>query len=157
MESDLDVAIAKVLNDKYRAEKPDGLIHIETCYLLANETASGTPLNGNSGHMEKATVYLLVYHMKYSVNGGQLEEVEGDFVPTAITFAVSENGEYTLEEYWTPRTGANYEKDVRNKFPGASADDALDIEKYADALTKESWRQATEYLNKIKDTSSTVG
>ena len=29
--------------------------------LLANETASGTPLKGNFGHMTRATVYLLVY------------------------------------------------------------------------------------------------
>ena len=61
--SDLNNAIAKVLNEKYRAEDPDGLIHIENYYLLANETASGTPLKGNFGHMTKATVYLLVYHM----------------------------------------------------------------------------------------------
>lgn len=157
IESDLNTAISAVLRDKYRAEKPDGLLHINTYYLLANETASGTPLVGNSGHMEEATVYLIVYHMKYSVNGGQLEEVEDDFVPTAITFSIDKNGGYSLKEYWTPRSGANYEKDIRAKFPGASAEDALDIEKYAEDLTKESWRQATEYLNKINGTSSTVG
>ena len=135
-------AIASVLNEKYRAEKPDGLLH--------NETASGTPLKGNSGHMEEATVYLLVYHMKYSVNGGQLEEVEGGFVPTAISFKIDENGQYTLKEYWTPRTGANYEKDVLGKFPGASATDVLNTEQYAEDLIKGNWRLASEALSKIK-------
>lgn len=147
--SDLNNAIAKVLNEKYTAEKPDGLLHIENYYLLANETASGTPLKDNSGHMTKATVYLLVYHMKYSVNGEHLEEVEGDFVPTAITFDVGESGEYKLDEYWTPRAGANYEKDIRNKFPGVSADDVLNTEKYAEGLIKENWRMANEALNRI--------
>ena len=122
--SNLNNAIAKVLNEKYQAQKPDGLIHIENYYLLAHETASGTPLKGNFGHMKIANVYLLVYHMKYSVNGGQLEEHEGDFVPTAITFSIDENGKYTLKEYWTPQKGSNYEKDVRNKFPGEAADNA---------------------------------
>lgn len=148
--SKLNNAIAKALNEKYQAEKPDGLLHIENYYLLANETASGTPLKGNSGHMTKATVYLLVYHMKYSVNGDHLEEVEGDFVPTAITFDVSESGEYKLDEYWTPRSGANYSSDIRAKFPGAAADEALNIEKYAEALTNDSWSQATAYLNSLK-------
>lgn len=148
--SDLNNAIAKVLNEKYRAEDPDGLIHIENYYLLANETASGTPLKGNFGHMTKATVYLLVYHMKYSFNGDRIEEYEGNFVPTAITFNVSESGEYTLEEYWTPRTGTNYEKDVRNKFPGDSADNALNSEKFAEDLIKKNWRLANEYFSQTK-------
>ena len=152
--SDLNTAIAEVLNEKHRAEKPDGLIHIENYYLLANETASGTPLKGNSGHMEIANVYLLVYHMKYSVNGEHLEEHEGDFVPTAITFAIDKNGEYTLEDYWTPQTGANFEKDVRSKFPGSSATEALNTEKYAEDLIKENWRLANEYFSQIKNTSS---
>lgn len=150
VKSDLNTAIASVLNEKYRAEKPDGLLHIENYHLLANETASGTPLKGNSGHMEEATVYLLVYHMKYSVNGGQLEEVEGDFVPTSISFKIDENGQYTLKEYWTPRSGANYEKDVLGKFPGESATDVLNTEQYAEDLIKENWRLANEALSKIK-------
>ena len=100
--------------------------------------------------MEIANVYLLVYHMKYSVNGGQLEEVEGDFVPTAITFAIDKNGRYNLEEYWTPQTGANYEKDVLSKFPGEAADNVLNTEKYAEDLIKESWRLANEALGKTK-------
>lgn len=149
VKSDLETAIASVLNEKYRAEKPDGLLHIENYHLLANETASGTPLKGNSGHMEEVTVYLLVYHMKYSVNVGQLEEVEGGFVPTAISFKIDENGQYTLKEYWTPRSGANYKKDVLEKFPGASATDVLNTEQYAEDLIKENWRLANEALSKI--------
>ena len=92
--------------------------------------------------------------MKYSVNGGQLEEHDGDFVPTAITFAIDKNGEYTLEDYWIPQTGTNYEKDVRNKFPGSSAAEALNTEKYAEDLIKENWCLANEYFSQIKNTSS---
>ena len=147
----LETSILSVLNEKYnKAGKPDGLLHIENYYLLANETASGTPLKGNSGHMKIANVYLLVYHMKYSVNGDQLEEVEGDFVPTAITFSIDENGQYTLKEYWTPRNDENYEKDVRSKFPGSSATEALNTEKHAEDLIKENWRLANEAFSKTK-------
>jgi len=154
-DTNLTSAISSILNEKYnKAGKPDGLIHIENYYLLAHETASGTPLKGNSGYMEIANVYLLVYHMKYSVNGEHLEEHEGDFVPTAITFAIDKNGEYTLEDYWTPQTGANFEKDVRSKFPGSSATEALNTEKYAEDLIKENWRLANEYFSQIKSSSN---
>ena len=147
----LETSILSVLNEKYnKAGKPDGLLHIENYYLLTNETASGTPLKDNSGHMQIANVYLLVYHMKYSVNGDQLEEVEGDFVPTAITFSIDENGQYTLKEYWTPRNDENYEKDVRSKFPGSSATEALNTDKYAEELIKENWRLANEAFSKTK-------
>ena len=145
----VNTAIANVLNEKYQAKKPDGLIHIENYYLLASETASGTPLKGDFEHLEIVNVYLLVYHMKYSVNGGYLEEHEGDFTPTAITFAIDENGEYTLEDYWTPQTGANYEKDVRSKFPGSSADEALNTEKYSEDMIKENWQMANNVLSRI--------
>ena len=63
---------------------------------------------------------------------------------------VDKNGRYNLEEYWTPQTGANYEKDVRSKFPGEAADNALNTEKYAEELIKESWRLANEALSKTK-------
>jgi len=147
-ENDLHTAISAVLKEKYCSDKPDGLIHAENYVLLANTEASGTPLKGNSGHMKTATCYLLVYHMKYAVSGDHLEEVEGDFIPTAITFEVNENSQYSFKEYWTPRLGENYEEDVRAKFPGSSADEALNVEKYAEDLTKGSRRMATEtWLN----------
>ena len=148
--SKLNNAIAKALKQKYRAEKPDGLVHIESYTLLANEVASGTPKVGSTEHAEEVTVYLIVFHMKYKIHE-IVEEVEGDFVPTAITFSVNENGEYSLKDYWIPRSGANYSGDIRAKFPGAAADDALNIEKYAEALTNDSWSQATAYLNSLQN------
>ena len=148
--SKLNKAIANILNEKYSSDKPDGLVHIESYTLLVNEVASGTPLVGNTEHAEEVTVYLIVYHMKYKIHE-MVEEVSGDFVPTAITFLVDENGEYSMKDYWIPRSGANYSGDIRTKFPGAAADDALNIEKYAEALTNDSWSQATAYLNSLQN------
>ena len=148
--SKLNKAIANILNEKYSSDKPDGLVHIESYTLLVNEVASGTPLVGNTEHAGEVTVYLIVYHMKYKIHE-MVEEVSGDFVPTAITFLVDENGEYSMKDYWIPRSGANYSGDIRTKFPGAAADDALNIEKYAEALTNDSWSQATAYLNSLQN------
>ncbi len=145
--SKIKKVISNVLKDKYRSD--DGLVHIESFFLLASESKSGTPLLGNKGHMEEVTVYLIVYHMKYRIEE-TVEEVEGDFVPTAITFSVDKDKNYTLKDYWTPRSGAYYKKDIRAKFPEEAVEEALNIEKYAEILTDESWRQATAYFNSLK-------
>ena len=126
---------------------PDGLIHVESHVLLANETMCGTPLLGADNHIEKVTAYLLVHQVKYSTYGGTLEAVGGSYVPTAITFRVSDSGEHILEEYWEPRDGSYYAKDIRDKFPGAAADDALNDQAYIEELKAQSYHKALAYLN----------
>ena len=142
-----DEAISKAILDHYRSDKPDGLIHVESHVLLANEIVSGTPLIGANNHMEKATFYLLVHQVKYSTYGGKLEAKGGSYVPTAITFKVSDSGEYVLEEYWEPRDGIYYAEDIRNKFPGTSADDALNDQAYIEELKAQTYSKALAYLN----------
>lgn len=143
----LDAAISAAILDHYRSDKPDGLIHVESHVLLANETMCGTPLLGADNHIEKVTAYLLVHHVKYSTFGGALEAVGGSYVPTAITFRISDSGEHILEEYWEPRDGSYYVKDVRDKFPGASADDALNDQAYIEELKAQNYHKAIVYLN----------
>lgn len=149
---DLDAQITSVLNQKYQSEKPDGLIHIENYHLFASETASGTPLVNSTDHIEMVTYYMLVYHMKYSVKGENVEATDGGYEPTVITFMVSENGKYTLKEYWVPKNGVDYEKETRNKFPNEYVNEVLNIEKYAQNLKIENERQAKEVLKTINNT-----
>ena len=143
----LEAAISAAILDHYASDEPDGLIHVESHVLLANEAMSGTPLFGANDHAEKVIVYLLVHHVKYSTYGGQLEAVGGSYVPTAITFKVSNSREYILEEYWEPRDGIYYADDIRKKFPGASADDALNDQAYIEELKAQTYSKALAYLN----------
>jgi len=143
----LDAAISNAILGHYRTDEPDGLIHVESHVLLANETVSGTPKLGADNHMEKTTVYLLVFHEKYSTYGGTLEAVGGSYVPAALTFTISDSGEYILEEYWEPRDGGYYADDVRDKFPGASADDALNDQAYIEDLEAQNYSKALAYMN----------
>ena len=108
---------------------------------------SGTPLFGADDHAEKVTAYLLVHHVEYSTYGGALEAVGGSYVPTAITFKITDSGEYVLEEYWEPRDGSYYAKDIRGKFPGTAADDALNDQAYIEDLKKQNYNKALSYLN----------
>ncbi|MDO4732791.1 MAG: hypothetical protein Q4B50_04665, partial [Bacillota bacterium] len=141
----LEAAISSAILDHYASDKPNGLIHVESHVLLANEAISGTPLFGADDHAEQITTYLLVHHVKYSTYGGTLEAVGGSYVPTAITFKITASGEYVLEEYWEPRDGAYYVKDIRDKFPGASADDALNDQAYIEDLKAETYNKALAY------------
>ncbi|MBE6963358.1 MAG: hypothetical protein E7443_01985 [Ruminococcaceae bacterium] len=146
-EDDLDIAISKAILDHYRSDVPDGLIHVESHVLLANEVISGTPQVGADNHTEKTMVYLLVHYVKYSTYGGTLEAVGGSYVPAAITFKIGGSGEYILEEYWEPRDGSYYTDDIRSKFPGASADDALNDQAYIEDLKAQTYNKALAYLN----------
>lgn len=144
---DLDNAISAAILDHYRRDDPDGLIHVESHVLLANETVSGTPKLGADNHIEKTVAYLLVFHEKYSTYGGELESVGGSYVPAALTFTISDSGEYILEEYWEPRDGGYYVDDIRDKFPGAPADAALNDQAYIDDLEAQNYSKALAYMN----------
>lgn len=137
----LSTAISSVLREKYRSEWPDGLIHIQSYDILADQTVCGMP-------MTEETVYLIVYHSTYKVNE-KPAELEGGCIPAVLTFSINEDGKYSLKEYWSPRvaTGTEYENDIRAKFPEAVIDDALHIEKYAKSLKNNNWNQLTEYLD----------
>lgn len=146
----LDTAIAAVLKDKYKSVMPDGLLHVENYRILAHALACGTPKLGQTNYTGEETVYLMVYHAKYRVDHGAVQTVEDGFVPTAITFSTDENGEYTLTDYWAAENGAQYEDSIRARFPEMTVEDALNTEKYAEALKSESRRQAAEILDMIR-------
>lgn len=140
--ADIDAAVASVLRQQYRSEVPDGLLHVQSCCLLDAETVGEAPI-------KETTVYLIAYHMTYSMMNGVSKEAEGGFIPAAVTFAVREDGTYELKEYWTPGPGTDHESELREKFPTAAADEALDIGKYAEALKTDNLNKVTEYLKRL--------
>lgn len=146
-EDALDAAVSAAILSHYAGDSPDGLVNVESHVLLANESKSGTPQIGVSNYMEEVTVYLLVLHEKYSTYDGILDSRGGSYVPTAITFSISEAGEYTLKEYWEPRDGSYYTKDIQAKFPDASAEDALNDQAYIEDLQAQNYNKALSYLN----------
>ena len=142
-----EAAISGAILDRYASDQPDGLIRVESHVLLANEGMGAAGVFDAGSQPEQVTAYLLVYHGKYSTYGGTLEAVSGSCVPTVITFSVDDSGAYLLEEYWEPRDGDFYAKDIREKFPGVSAEDALNADGYLEALMEDNYNKALDYLN----------
>ena len=76
----------------------------------------------------ETTLYLWVMYQEYSYDG-VLKEESGAHIPTAITVR-KENGGYKLVEYWEPRDGSYYAKDIKDKFPFYLHNKGIDSQRY---------------------------
>lgn len=146
MDGLLELAIDNALRDRYESTVPDGLIHTQSYALLEQERVSGTPLMGQTEHAQEVTVYLLVLHMDYSLQNGLAQEVDGSFAPTAITFTVDAEGNYILRKYWSKEQGTYTPEELREKFPEDAAQQALDLDRYAEELKQRCFAQAEAWL-----------
>lgn len=75
----------------------------------------------------ETTLYLWVMYQEYSFDG-ILKKEGGAHIPTAITVR-KENGGYKLVEYWEPRDGSYYVKDIKDKFPFYLHNRAIDSQR----------------------------
>lgn len=141
-----EALINDIILSHYRSQMPDGLLRVESHVALASETAISTPLFGIGHRAELETVYLLVNVGTYSVFGDAPQAVGGSTFPAAITFGIDEVGQYTLQEYWEPRDGSDHASDVRKKFPGEAAENALNIQQYTQQLQQACDEQARAWL-----------
>lgn len=83
--------------------------------------------------------------MEYRVTGDGPEAVKGRHVPVAISFDVDGSG-YTLTEYWEPRNGSYFARDIREKFLADIVEDGLDSQKFIAEQEKECYGQAEAFL-----------
>lgn len=79
---------------------------------------------------ETVTVYTWVLYEELSYDGAELHLESGAHTPTVITAQKEDDQQYSLMEYWTPRDGSYYPKDIRAKFPLTLWREALDGNPY---------------------------
>ena len=151
-------AIAEAILSQHRSEKPDGLLNTESHIILVNQVTSGTPLAGQTGHVQEVTVYVYYLNMRFNVQGDRPEEHEGIYGSAAITFTVDADGIYTLKHFIKPESsvdhGAAYDDQLVAKFVAASEDIAANEEQYSKQLLDSCWKNATEYMEHIKAQAS---
>lgn len=153
----LESAISQAILARYDGGTPDGQIHVESHVLLANEVIRGTQPADSAYQTQQITVYLLVLRQTYSTYGGTLAETGGSYVPAAITFRVGSFGEYLMEEYWEPRDGSGYADDIRQKFPGSAADDALNAQAYLEELQALCYKKALARMDRTGSIDACIG
>ncbi len=97
--------------------------------------------------LNQTTVYMWSMYHEYSAEDGTLQLEAGSHIPTVITAKrTGKHGHYELVEYWTPRDGAEYAKDIRNKFPWYLRGKALNSQRYADEQAAFCRKSAEEYF-----------
>ena len=142
----LDDAISSAIL-QHNAGNTEDFIHVESHVVLDVQT-SGVVLDGQTNdNSQEVTAYVLALQKYYHIMQGKLEEEGGSFIPTALTFGVSETGEYTLKQYWEPRDGSYYADDIRSTFPFFAAEEALHASRYLEELKVECEQKAQEYFN----------
>jgi len=102
------------------------LIPVESHYVLGIESKSGTPVAGQTNHMEEITVYVQYVYHRHTYSAGKPQRVAGTGTPAKITFLRNGEGRYTLKEFWEPNGGDTYAEEIRSKFPQSIADIILD-------------------------------
>ena len=137
----LEAAVSSAIMAHNYGEHFHGDFACESHVILASE--GGGP--ASSGKIETVSVYAMVLYQEYDFSGATFHEVSGSHIPTVLTFDVSEDGTYTLTEYWIPRDGSYYAPDIREKFPAGSVEDALDTQKYILVQKQNCYAQAVEY------------
>lgn len=120
-----------------------GLYHCASFILLDQEMLS---IDSEPPTPTEVTVYGFALYQAYEYSGAAFREALGSHIPVAITFDIREDA-YVLREYWEPREGSYYVKDIRDTFPDTIAEDAIDTQKYILAQKQDCYAQAVEHGN----------
>ena len=101
---------------------------------------------GVDEHGDEATVYAWVVYEEYVLEKDGVKHGGGGSHPVAVTMNTSENGDssvYEVIEYWTPRDGAYYPIDIRDKKLWEKVFDP----EVPEALFEKCRNQAKEYFD----------
>lgn len=109
----LEDAIQNAIIRHHSSVRDESVLTCASFYSYASE--GNTPLG--SDYSDIVTEYGIVYHQNFRLENGVLVEDGGCHVPTVLTFSVTEDGHYSLAEYWEPRDGTFYPEDIRAKYP----------------------------------------
>ena len=109
----LEDAIQTAILRHHSSVGDESVLTCASFYSYASE--GSTPLG--SDYSDIVTEYGIVYHQNFRLENGVLVEDGGCNVPTVLTFSVTEDGHYSLAEYWEPRDGTFYPEDIRAKYP----------------------------------------
>lgn len=143
----LDELVSEAVTEHFKSNYTLGLINVESHIILANEQKTSAR---ESNRVYEETAYAVVMRATYNIENNKLSNDYSSLIPTALTFSVDENGIYTLKEYWEPRDGGDYAKDIEKKFPSGVQNDAIFCgDRYGKKLTKECALKAEAALAQI--------
>ena len=133
---DMDAFLSQAIIDYNRGE------HTGDAYPTEAHTVFGYDSSWN-----RTTVYAMVLYEEYywDEGNGRLQVQSGSHCPTILTIGKEGDG-YTLLEYWTPRAGADYANDIRDRFPARHQGKALDTDGYYQTHHSATYQKSREHF-----------
>lgn len=138
----LDEAINRAILDHCYSPRYEGMLQVASFVQLSSGSEGLASLESDMKLIEKATVYGLAFHQVFRLEDGILVEEGGSHIPVVLTFTYDASEGFTLTEYWEPRDGSYYAKDLKAKFNGRPWPDT---QKYITEQAMENYIQAMEY------------
>ena len=115
---DLDAFLSQAIIEHNRSEHTGEAYPTEAHTVFGSRKVFG-----------RTTVYGMVLYEEYYVDeNGDLQVQSGSHCPTILTVGKDADGNYTLLDYWIPRDGGDYARDIRNRFPARHQGKAFDTD-----------------------------
>lgn len=138
----LEEAINRSILDHNYSPRYEGMLQVASFVELSSGSEGLASPESNMKLIEKATVYGLAFHQVFQLEDGILVEEGGSHIPVVLTFTYDASNGFTLTEYWEPRDGSYYAKDLKAKFNGRPWPDT---QKYIQQQMMDNYLQAMEY------------
>ena len=138
IDGDLDKLISEAIMKQYGSSDTYRYYSCESHSIIGAKEKGG-----------KTTVYMWVAYGEYSWSVDDILEMSGASGPVVITAKEDSQGNYSLEEFWMPSDGKNYEKDIRDKFPNSLEDEIFDNKTLRKETNSSSESKAREYFDKM--------
>ena len=138
----LEEAINRCILDHNYSPRYEGMLQVASFVQLSSGSEGLASPGSDMKLIEKATVYGLAYHQVFRLEDDILVEEGGSHIPVVLTFSYDASNGFTLTEYWEPRDGNYYVKDLKAKFNGHPWPDT---QKYLQQQMMDNYLQAMEY------------
>ena len=130
-----DAAIRQAILEHNRSADTTGLVPCVSFAELACVVVDGNDFS-------QYTHYGWALYEEFRVTDNGLKTGSGSHIPVAITLREEPSGTLTLEEYWEPRDGIYYAKDIQEKFRPYVGEDGMDSQKFILQQEQECYAQA---------------
>ena len=139
----LEEAITRAILDHNYSPRYEGMLQVASFVQLSSGSVGLASPESDMKLIEKATVYGLAFHQVFRLEDGILVEEGGSHIPVVLTFTYDASNGFTLTEYWEPRDGSYYAKDLKAKFNGRPWPDT---QKYVQQQMLDNYLQAMEHF-----------
>jgi beta-lactamase regulating signal transducer with metallopeptidase domain len=139
----LEEAINRCILDHNYSPRYEGMLQVASFVQLSSGSEGLASPESDMKLIEKATVYGLAFHQVFRLEDDILVEEGGSHIPVVLTFSYDASNGFTLTEYWEPRDGSYYAKDLKAKFNGRPWPDT---QKYLQQQMMDNYLQAIEYF-----------